>query len=378
MTNDEFRNAAYDMIYLIACTVNGTEPDKKRVSEMDTAKLYSAAKKHSLRAITADALERAGVTTPEFKEAKMKAVRRDVLFDKEREAILHDFERAGIWYMPLKGSVLKKYYPKSFMREMSDNDILADPDKLKQIREIMQKQGYKSQGELESGHDVEYFKKPIFNFEIHHRLFEDSVSETFKDYYSDIQSLLLNDETTRFGRRFSKEEFYIYMCTHEYKHYINSGTGIRSLLDAYVFMHTFGDTLDRGYIAAAAEKLGIAAYEKESRALAEKVFSLAELDKSERRLLDFYIFSGTYGTLENKMQRRISKNGGGTRGKMKYFLNRVFLTPQALKELYPFVYRHKILLPFLFFYRIGRSLTVSRELCFSELKNLLQKNKKNK
>ena len=41
-------------------------------------------------------------------------------------AITDRLEQAGIGYMPLKGSVKKKPYPKREMRQMSDVDILID------------------------------------------------------------------------------------------------------------------------------------------------------------------------------------------------------------------------------------------------------------
>ena len=53
-------------------------------------------------------------------------MRKALLFDAERKGILDFMEQRGIWYLPLKGVVLKDYYPAVGMRQMSDNDILYD------------------------------------------------------------------------------------------------------------------------------------------------------------------------------------------------------------------------------------------------------------
>ena len=62
----------------------------------------------------------------DFHQAYNKAVRKNVILDVERTAIFEEFERKGIWYMPLKGSILKELYPENGMREMADNDVLYD------------------------------------------------------------------------------------------------------------------------------------------------------------------------------------------------------------------------------------------------------------
>lgn len=119
-----------DLIYLVSCVVNGERPDKKRCDGMELKKVYSVALRHALSVCASLALESV-VELPEyFIEAKYKAIRRLALYEKERQTLLKMFEDTGIWYLPLKGIVLKNYYPKTSMREMSDNDILVDNNML--------------------------------------------------------------------------------------------------------------------------------------------------------------------------------------------------------------------------------------------------------
>ena len=57
------------------------------------------------------------------------------------------------------------------------------------------------------------------------------------------------------------------------KHYANKGTGLRSLLDTYVYVLQKGSHLDWSYIGKEAQKLGIAEFERNNRDLAMHLFS---------------------------------------------------------------------------------------------------------
>ena len=67
------------------------------------------------------------------------------------------------------------------------------------------------------------------------------------DYYRDVASRLIQEDGTC-ERRFSPEDFYIYLIAHEYRHFSHSGTGLRSLLDVYLFWKKHGEQLDGEYI----------------------------------------------------------------------------------------------------------------------------------
>ena len=142
MEKSEFRKNASDMIYLTACAINGKTPRQERIDKLDLPNLFEVCQKHILTACTAYALESAGVKDHDFTQAKEKAVRKNILLDVERGNILRKLEAEKIWYMPLKGSILKDWYPKLGMRQMSDNDILFDINHRNDVRKIMQQFGF--------------------------------------------------------------------------------------------------------------------------------------------------------------------------------------------------------------------------------------------
>lgn len=369
MNREEYRRNIEEVIYLASCAVNGKTPDAERIKKIDLTELYKAADKHMLTSITAFALESAGVYAPEFTQAKGKAIRKIAAMDIDKQMLFERLEKEKIWYMPLKGVVIKDFYPSFGMRQMSDFDILFDSDYTEEVRTIMSELGFTTEHFGEGNHDV-YFKQPVSNFEMHTGLFSPNHKKEIYDYYQNIRERLIKDDSNNYGYHFRNEDLYIYIIAHEYKHFSSSGTGLRSLLDTYVFIKKLGNTLDNDYITAESEKLGISEFEQKNRRLSLRLFGGEELSDEDRQMLEYIIFSGTYGTIENIVKNGVDKYGGGKKGKVKYLMRRLFMPMDDVKTVYPFFYRHKILLPALFFYRIGKSLTVRRKKARTELDRL--------
>lgn len=349
MTSHEYKQNAYYLLYLIRCVLHEQAPAKEKLGKMDLSGVFAVAKAHSLTAMAAYALESAGVVEHDFKQERMKAIRKNVSFDFERQAVLAEFESAGIWYCPLKGCIIKDWYPEIGMREMADNDILVDGSKMSEVREIMERLEFETKVFGKSHQDV-YEKEPVYNFEIHSTLLEPKHGDTLYNYYKNIKPKLIKDEDSNYGYHFSDEDFYIYFVAHEYKHFMEAGTGLRSLVDTFVIGKHFGDSLDKEYISRELRRLGMYEYETENRALVEKLFDGEELSEREKKLLEIYITSGTYGSF----QVRMSQQGldGSTRSTVKYVLERLSLPEQELKEFHPFFYRHKALRPILYTKRL--------------------------
>lgn len=237
---------------------------------------------------------------------------------------------------------------------MSDHDILFDANRAEDVKAVMEGLGFQTESFGASNHDV-YHKPPVSNFEMHSALFGPSHDEKLYEYYRDVDKRLLGDGCEK---HLGAEDFYLYITAHEYKHYSISGTGLRSLLDTYVYLQK--TPLDMAYVTAEAQKLGMAAFEAQNRALAQHLFSGEELTKADREMLDYILSSGVYGTAGHRVENRMARNGWG---RFRYALDR-FLVPVSKKNrdyaayagTYPLFYRHKILLPLLPFYRTFRAM----------------------
>lgn len=372
MNHDEYRAAILDVVYLAACAVNGTVPDVERVRQMDLETLYQAADRHLLTGITAMALESAGVKDAAFTQAKGKAIRKVAAFDVERAAVLAKLEEAGIWYMPLKGSILKDLYPKIGMRQMADNDILYDAERSEDVRAIMEGLGFSTDEYFGRGVRDHYNKPPVCNFEMHHALFAATPNENLAEYYQNVKSRLILNEDSSYGYHFTDEDFYIYMLAHEYKHYFYSGTGLRSVLDTYVYLKAKGNLLDWSYIAGELDKLGISDFEAQNREFTMNLFNGEELTAQDQTMLEYIFSSGAYGTVQNRIQNKIDKYGNGFAGQVKYAFHRLFLPMDVVRAVFPVFAKYPVLLPFLPIYRVLNGLIKRRKKVLSELKILIK------
>lgn len=380
---DKYSEIVKTVIYLAGCAVNGTQPAQIE-SELITS-AFDFASRHMLSSLISIPLEKSGQGNEKTAKAVGAAVRKAIVFEQTWDAIRKRLDAADIWYMPLKGAVLKDYYPEYGMREMADYDVLFDAERADGVKTIMEGLGFTTVSFAGGCHDI-YHKAPFLNYEMHTSLFGPGHQMELCAYYTDVKKRLIPGKGCSF--HFSPEDFYLYMIAHQYKHFASSGTGLRSILDIYVYLRHYSDEYEKGvtqidgldmtYIEEEAEKLGIADYERSSRALAYKLFSVPcrekQLTDEEKAQLDIFLSSGTYGTIDRYIQNRLSDNGDS---RIRYILGRLKVPISEKNEsyknysaMYPLFYRHVILLPLLPLYRMLRSMKSGRFV--KELKALLR------
>ena len=361
------RKSVDDLIYLISCALSGDIPDKERCWSMDLSEIERLCMLHTLSTLVSSALEKAIELPDSFKEQKFKAVRMLMILDNERKKVFQAFDEKGIWHMSLKGVVLKDLYPKPYMREMGDNDILVDPSKMEDIRTLMENMGYTTYLYGKTHHDV-YFKGRTIEMEFHHDLFDVSDKE-YNLYFRDIGNRLIRDEKNTYLYSMSDEDLYIFIMCHFYKHYSKTGAGLRPLIDIFLFNEKKRNSLDLDYVNRELKKLELTEFEKGVRELSFKVFKNRELTEDERRELDFFVGSSTHGNLENIMTVKLN-NDDSFKAKFRYAIRRIFLDEEHLKWGHPVVYKYRVLYPFLVIYRPFKGLIRHRKFMVNEIKRL--------
>lgn len=363
-------NIAETVIYLASCAVNEIKPETDKIAGMDFEKIFSLASYHVMSAVVAMALESVGVKNDYVKNAISFSVMKNTYFETASNSVLKSLEEAGIWYIPLKGAVLKNYYPRFGMREMSDHDILIDAARAEDVKRIMESLGFTTKYFGTGNHDV-YYEEPLCNFEMHRGLFGSSHEGRLYEYYLDVKNRLKKDDGNNYGYHFSPEDFYVYMTAHEYKHYSGGGTALRSLLDVYVFLKKFDGELDFDYVLREIEKLELSEFEEKNRYLALNLFGNKELTGENLEMLKYIIHSGAYGNLENILKNRLKKYGGGTQGKIKYLTAKIFPEREKIRNTYPSLSKYKALYPVLVIYRFMKALLMKRREILREIRILL-------
>ena len=364
-------------------------------------RIYYIAKKHNLVSIMAQAMEKLGFESDSdiwkrWLKEKNQLIYKSVLMDVEREAIQDFFEKNNIWYMLLKGMVIRKYYPAPELREMADNDILFDNKYSKEVYEFMTARGYKSDDYNKGYHD-EYLKPPAYNFEMHRQLVSSKERPKWYEYYKDVKSILIKDtnenretaansESNNTSNQFyfSDNDFYVYFIVHTYKHFLNSGMGLRTVLDVYLYVSNLQEKLDFDYIEEQLKKLDAYDFEQTFRSIAFKMFdeNLEDrkwwdlFDVKEQEMLSYVLDAGTYGNLENSVAHKMGYTKGEkkkTADKAKYIFRRLFPSMDTIEEFFPFFYKHKWAIPFLYIYRIGKIPFARRKKVAGELKEVFKK-----
>ncbi len=376
-------HAAQSMLYLCGCVITETKPKADRLTSIDLKMLYAFSQFQTLSALVCEGLEQAEYKPTEemlpymkaFREEKDRSVRKNILLDMERAKILSFMEQNSIWYMPLKGVILKEMYPKMGLRQMADNDILFDEHYRETLRNQFTAQGYRIKTYGIGNHDV-YLKDPIYNYEMHVSLYGELTNTNWSKYYKTVKARLVKDKENAYGYHFTNEDFYIYFLSHGFKHFDQSGTGLRFLLDLYIYLKKKQAEMDFDYIEKELRILDLQDFEKNCRELTFEIFSdihafsFHKLSHEHQALLTYFLTSGTYGTERQNVQNGVSK-----KGKFKHLLERIFPGTPLLKIYHP-IFRHKFLMPLGWLYR-GMILLFDRpKKVFRELKMILRAKKK--
>ncbi len=358
-----------DALRLSACALHGrkAEPDTRK----NLAQLFSFCKFHTVTSLVAMALEQvwrdAPGEVPEqahlWRQAKDQAIRKNILLDAERQAIVSHLESVGCWHMPLKGSILQYDYPVFGMRQMSDNDILVDPTRRDEIRDYMVSRGYEVLYFRQGGVDS-YLKAPVYNIEIHSTLFSRKESQTLERYYRDIWQRAEKDEKGQWRYHLTDEDFYIYMVAHGHKHMVRGGIGIRYLLDVQVFLEKHGKALNWDYVTGELKKLQVEEFEAQCRSVCKKLLGetmdVSALTRQEKEMLQAFFVSGTFGTEEQEFHNKLRSSDGKVTvwTKLKYMGKRLVPDMDLLQVDYPDIYEKKWKVPFILIWRVFRSIFI--------------------
>ena len=371
------------IIALLRSVLNGTTPAEFS-DEIDWDYFIRTSSEHHISNMLFYAVEKLNTKPPKavcdflFQE-HTKSLFRDATQQAEAEHIISAFSSNGVRCLPMKGYCLKKYYPSSDMRYMSDLDIFIDSNNAEKARGVLENLGYTFDfcGKV---HD-NYIKKPIMHIEVHKYLMDDDMYN-IAQYYNSTDGFMrgdrLSDSTLEYT--LSDEEFYIYMISHCAKHYLTFGTGLISVMDIYIFLNKKGNSLNHEYIKSELKKLKLSKLNEKLVALANMWFGNGKANKALEEMSDYIISSGSYGKVENQvlhnfLNKSNSKNSLFTK-KVKYFFFMIFPNVEYLSGKYPNVKEKPYLLPFYWVKRWFSSIFFNRESIRLRLFSVL-KTKKN-
>ncbi len=289
-------------------------------------------------------------------ENKQKAILREATQEIELSILRGKLNAENIKFMPLKGIILKAFYPKPDMRMMGDIDILFDPSRGETVRDILVGMGYTVK-EFGNGVTDVYWKYPIMNLELHCMLLQSP--KEWQKSFADVWERAVPIGGCEYTQ--TPEEFYVYLMAHLVKHYIGCGTGIRSVLDLWVCRNR--QDLNEDVIAARFEELGITEFAQNIEALSAVWFGGKESTPLLDEMAEYVASNGTFG---DRLTAAMTKTTDTESAKRDYFLRRLFLNREMMEYAYPVLKRAPVMLPLCWAHRFGKKLfrkgLISREL----------------
>lgn len=325
----------------------GAENEIIRLDRDSWSNLFKLSKKHDLAHFIGYALKNSENQIDDdiqkaFEQEMNMAMFRYVKISYELEVMSTALEKAQIRFIPLKGSVIRKYYKEPWLRTSCDIDILiadCDVEKAKKVLGLELNYTYISEWNYEVS-----FETPTKNhIELHHILKDEN--KTINNVLSTVWERSAPIYNGSFHYEMSDEMYYFYHIAHMAKHFVNGGCGIRPFIDIWVLNHNCEFDKKRRYDLL--NEAGLLQFAKAAEQLSEVWIGNEPPTLLSEQLEQFILRGGTYGTVEN----RVAVQQAITGSKLSYMMSRVFLPYEQLKLTYPNLEKRKWLFPF---YQIKR------------------------
>lgn len=355
------------LVGLLTALLHGERP-APLPAELTWEKIFHQAQRHSVESMAFEAakplLDNHSQLFAAWQVQANRNLAQGLVQLGERESIVAALNAAGIRTLPVKGSVIKEMYLQLSWRQMCDLDILIDGENRQKARSVMEQLGYTYDSDGAGHCDDDYAKPPYMYVELHNSLFAEEEYLAAAQYFSDVWERAVPDEKRSGNFRLSPEDEYIYELAHFHKHYLNQGSGIRSVLDIAVYRDRFAGQLNEAYISAEVDKLGMTAFAQTAEELARCWFGTpaqraAAKSHDAQELEQVVCVSGVYGSRLGAVTRDMQQtDNSGSR--MSYFWGRVFLPVETMALEFPMVEKYPFLYPWFWLCRVFRLITRDR------------------
>ena len=323
------------------CGVKLTDVEKAQFSEEQLPEWISISRRHDIIHLLALGLQKNSLIPQndiETKRSILKAVYRYEQLNYEFEGLCEVLESSKIPFIPLKGSVIRKYYREPWMRTSCDIDILVHKEDTEKTTSLLVNScGYVYNGK--GSHDISLFTPNKKHIELHYDLVEDGLANAS----SEVLKLVWETASTREGYGYwfemPDEMFYFYHIAHMAKHFENGGCGIRPFIDLWILDDIEGaDQCKRDQLLNQGDLLKFA---EAARKLSRIWFDGNAPDAISQQMENYILRGGVYGSAENRITVQQQKKGG----RLKYALSKIFIPYDIIKFHYPILQKHRWLTP---------------------------------
>lgn len=277
--------------------------------------LYAMAYRHELAHLVAYGLGTGCCLSGGFQERLLEAHYRYERYAHAYEELSQRFEKEKLPFVPLKGQVLREFYPEPWMRTGCDLDLLVRQEDLERAGKLLESDmGYGPKAI--SGHDISFISGDGVRVELHHTLIEGN--EVLRDIWDHCAQ-----------GQMEPEYLYLYHIAHAAKHLRHGGCGIRPVLDLWL-MERQGITCADALL----EQCGLLTFAKALSRLSRCWFETGQVEEALRPLHCYILQGGIFGTAQSveALRRDFDKK-------------RLFISKKELEYAYPILRKRGWLLP---------------------------------
>ncbi len=273
-----------------------------------------------------------GVYREEMYDAVIKSENQTYTVQKISAA----FEEEKIPHIPLKGSVIKEFYPESWMRTSRDVDVLIHKEDLPKAEQKLWAMGFEKTNE--GKHDVSFVNEQKVCLELHFTLMEEEKSKAYAKIPDRVWEYAVS-ENGGCRCRLKDEMLYFYHLAHMAKHFRSGGCGLRPFVDLWLISKAKNYRTPE--TAELLKKGGLADFERQAIELCKVWFDGGEHNETTLAAEEFILKGGLFGSTKTRAAASSQLHGSDE----KYFLSRAFVPYDYLKNVYPILKKYKFLLP---------------------------------
>ena len=310
----------------------------KALSDEELKALYKLSKLHDLAHLVGDALIKNNLIADEkiksaFQKELFTAVFRYESINYELSNIKKILSENEIPFIPLKGSVIREYYPEPWMRTSCDIDILIHEEDLNKAIEVFVKNGYTK--EQKNYHDVSIYSVGGVHLELHFSILEskDNIDKVLCRAWE--YAVQKND----FEYVFTNEFFLYHNIAHASYHFIGGGCGVRPFIDLFLLRKKM--QYNEKKLDALLTEAGIKTFADRMEELSEVWLDGKEPSVVTWNMQDFVLNGGVYGSIEQHAATAQTKGG-----KFRHIMKRIFMPYASLVTSYPKLKKYPVLFPF--------------------------------
>lgn len=260
----------------------------------------------------------------------------------ESGQIIEALSKAKIKHVILKGEELKSLYPKGFIRQSADIDVLVEEENLEKALKILN-ENFEIVSQERNFHDVTLITASNVVIELHFTLSEND--EKLDLITNDWKDNLVNGKNA-YNYKLNTEFLICYLVTHTAYHFYNGGAGIKAVIDLYLIKNL---PFNKEIVLNRLKVGGLDIFYEKLNDLALVWFDGNTHTDLTLKIQEFILSGGEYGNYYQSKKAVNNKN-------VNNIVKKIFLPYSTLCNYYPSLKKCHLLYPVFIVHRFIKAL----------------------